>query len=145
MASPITFKPAVRDPREALRLRIDQAPGEHAEAVLAAFDVLQLLHDRGVLDIVRGALAAGDEILDVAVEQLNTPQAIRAVRHLLAISGALAEVRVDRDAPLGLWALVRRLHSKDSLRGLAAAVDLMEGFGRHLQAMQAERPGEKSS
>jgi len=141
MAIPITFEPARRDPGGAARQRIEQAPGDHAEAVLAAFEVLQLLHDRGVLDIVRSALAASDELIDTAVDQVNTPEAIRAIRHLLAISGALAQVTTDREEPIGLWTLVRRMRSQDSLRGLAVAVDLMESFGRHLHALRVERPG----
>lgn len=145
MAIPITFEPARRDPREALRQHLDRAPGDHAEAVLAAFDVLQLLHERGVLDIVRSALAASDELLDVAVDQVNTPEAIRAIRLLAAVPGVIAQVTADRQAPIGLWTLVRRLRSEDSLRGLAAAVDLMESFGRHLRALQAARPGGESS
>jgi uncharacterized protein YjgD (DUF1641 family) len=145
MASPITFEPVRLDPREALRQRLDRAPGDHAEAVLAAFDVLQLLHERGVLDIVRSALAASDELLDVAVDQVNTPEATRAIRHLLFLGGALARLTTEREAPISLWTLLRRARSEDSLRGLAAAVNLMESFGRHLHALQAERPGGESS
>jgi len=51
--------------------------------VLAAYEVLQQLHERGVLEIMRGALAASDEILEKAVDNAKTPEAIRAIRNLL--------------------------------------------------------------
>lgn len=145
MATPITFEPTRRDPREALRRRVEQAPVEHAEAVLAAFDVLQLLHERGALDIVRSALAASPELLDVAIEQADTPETTRAIRHLVFFGGELARMSAERDPPAHLWTLLRRMRSEDSLRGLAAVVTLMENFGRHLHAMQGAPPGGESS
>ena len=72
-----------RDPRDALRARLERAPDDHAEAILAAYDVLQQLHDRGILDIVRSGLAAGDELLDKVVDSADTPEAVRALRNLL--------------------------------------------------------------
>jgi uncharacterized protein YjgD (DUF1641 family) len=163
MAIPIAFQPPPRDPREALHARVERAPQDHAEAVLAAYDLLQALHDRGVLDIVRSALAASDEILGTVVDQANTPEAIRAIRHLLfwrgvlgriepewfqgifqAVPDALAQATMNRDQRVGFFTLVRRLRSTDSLRGLAAAVDFLESFGRHLHALEASRPGTSS-
>src|ERR1700680_2676358 len=62
MAQPIPLEIPPRNPRAELRARLEQAPEEHAEAVLAAYVVLQELHNRGVLEVMRGALAASDEI-----------------------------------------------------------------------------------
>jgi hypothetical protein len=36
-----------------------------------------------------------------------------------------------------VWKLVRRALSKDSLRGLAAGIDFLESFGRHLYLLEA--------
>src|ERR1700740_2612220 len=83
MAQPIPLEIPPRNPRAELRSRLEQAPEEHAEAVLAAYEVLQELHNRGVLEIMRGALAASDEILETVVDDVKTPEAIRAIRNLL--------------------------------------------------------------
>jgi hypothetical protein len=83
MAQPIPLEIPPRNPRAELRSRLEQAPEEHAEAVLSAYEVLQQLHERGVLEIMRGALAAGDEILEKVVDNAKTPEAIRAIRNLL--------------------------------------------------------------
>ena len=49
MALPIRFQPPHRDPRDELHTRLQEAPEEHAEALLAVYDILQGLHDRGIL------------------------------------------------------------------------------------------------
>jgi len=154
MAQPIPLEIPPRNPRAELRFRLEQAPEEHAEAVLAAYEVLQQLHDRGVLEIMRGGLAASDEILEKVVDNAKTPEAIRAIRNLLffrrilgsiepewfegifqAIPEGIAQVTAERDQPVSLFGLLRRLVSKDSLRGLAAAIDFMQALGRHLQVL----------
>jgi len=150
MAQPIPLEVPPRDPRAELHARLLNAPDEHAEAVLAAYDVLQELHNHGVLEIMRGALAASDELLEKIVDNASTPASIRGIRNLLfwrrilgsiepesfqgifqAIPEGLAQATADRK-PTGLFALLRRLTSKDSLRGLEAAVDFLQAFGRNL-------------
>src|SRR6202163_1345954 len=159
MAQPILLEVQPRNPRAELHSRLEQAPEQHAEAVLAAYEVLQELHNRGVLEIMRGALAASDEILEKVVDNVKTPEAIRGIRNLLfwrqilgsiepewfkgifqAIPEGIAEATAERQKPIGLFALLKRLTSKDSLRGLAAAIDFLQAFGRHLQSAKAQTP-----
>jgi uncharacterized protein YjgD (DUF1641 family) len=155
LAHPIAFQPPPRDPREALRSRLEHAPADHAEALLAAYDVLQQLHERGILDLVRSGLAAGDEVLEKIVDGANTPETTRALRNLLvgrqvlgriepqwfqgifqAIPDGFARATADRHEPIGLWKLLRRATSKDSLSGLSAAVCFLESVGRHLRSVE---------
>jgi uncharacterized protein YjgD (DUF1641 family) len=159
MAQPIPLEIPPRNPRAELRSRLEQAPEEHAEAVLAAYEVLQELHNRGVLEIMRGALAASDELLEKVVDNAKTPEAIRAIRNLFllqrilgsiepewfegvvqAIPEGITQATAERDQPVGFFSLLRRLTSKDSLRGLAAAVDFLQAFGRHLHALESPTP-----
>jgi uncharacterized protein YjgD (DUF1641 family) len=138
---------------------LEQAPEEHAEAVLAAYEVLQELHKHGVLEIMRGALAASDEILEKVVDNVKTPEAIRAIRNLLflrrilgsiepewfqrifqAIPEGFAQATAERDQPVSLFGLLRRALSKDSLRGLFAAVGFLQAFGRHLHLSEGKTP-----
>ena len=154
MAQPIPLEVPPRNPRAELHARLLNAPDEHAEAVLAAYDVLQELHNHGVLELVRGALAASDELLEKVVDNVSTPASIRGIRNLLfwrrilgsiepewfqgifqAIPEGLAQATAERK-PVGFFGLLRRLSSKDSLRGLAAAVDFLQAFGRNLRQHQ---------
>ena len=157
MAQPIPLEIPPRNPRAELRSRLEQAPEQHAEAVLAAYEVLQELHNRGVLDIMRGALAASDDILETIVDNARTPEAIRAIRNLLfwrrilgsiepdwfkglfqAIPEGIAQATAEREQPVSLFGLFRRLSNKDTLRGLAAALDFLQAFGRHLHSLECE-------
>src|ERR1700674_3256925 len=164
MAQPIPLDIPPRNPRAELRSRLEQAPEQHAEAVLAAYEVLQELHSRGVLEIMRGALAASDEILEKVVDGAKTPESIRAIRNLLfwrqilgsiepdwfkgifqAIPEGIAQATAERDQPVSFFRLLRRLSSKDSLRGLAAAIDFLQAFGRHLHSLESEAATSRNS
>ena len=76
MAQPIPLELPTRDPRAELQFRLQTAPVEHAEALLAAYEVLQGLHDRGVLELLRGTLGSGDKLLEIVVEAAKTPESI---------------------------------------------------------------------
>lgn len=95
MGVPIKFESPRRSAREELLERLDQAPATHAEALLAVYDLLQGLHDRGVLDALNGALSSGNFILDAVVETANTPENIRAIRNLLILSKVLSDIDPD--------------------------------------------------
>ena len=156
MAQPIRFTAPPIDTRAVLRAKVEQAPDAHAEAILAAYDLLQALHDRGILDTATSALRASDELLEKVVDNANTPEAIRALRNLVfwqqilgsiepqwfkglfqAIPDGLATATAERHEPVRLWKLLRRAMTKDSLRGLAAGIDFLESFGRHLHLLEA--------
>jgi len=159
MARQILFHPPPADARQALRAKLDHAPEQHAQAILAVYELIQVLHDRGILDTATSALKASDEMLAKVVDSANTPAAMRGLRNLLfwqkilgniepqwfqglfrAIPDALATATAERDKPVRLWRLLRRALGRDSLRGLAAGIDLLESFGRHLQALESRAP-----
>ena len=95
MAKPILFELPARDPREELRSRLDSAPLEHAEALLAGYEVLQGLHDQGVLELLRGLLGSGGKVLETASEAARAPEAVRAIRNLIVLGKTLGEIDPD--------------------------------------------------
>jgi len=124
---------------------------EHAEAALAAYEVLQGLHDSGVLEVLRGALGAGGTILEQFVEVAGGPDAIRATRNLFllgktlgeiepallgdltrAVPKALVQANAEESKPPGLLKLLSTFRNPDFRRGLAAFNDLLVAFGRNL-------------
>jgi uncharacterized protein YjgD (DUF1641 family) len=149
MAKPVLLQLPPRDPREELRSRLDRAPLEHADALLATYEVLQGLHDRGVLELLRGLLGSGDKVLEVAVDAARTPESVRAIRNLLVLVKTLGEIDPDlfdgfalalpeamRQAkaqgkePPGFLAILNKFRSKDLRRGLVAVNSLLEAWGR---------------
>ena len=152
MARPIPLGLTPRDPQRELASRLEQAPLEHAEAVLAAYEVLQSLHDSGVLEVLRGTLNGGEKILGQVVEVASGPEAIRATRNLLLLAGALGEIEpallsdltralpkalvqanAEEARPPGLFKLISTFWNRDFRRGLAAFNDLLVMFGRNLR------------
>jgi uncharacterized protein YjgD (DUF1641 family) len=151
MAVPIHFQPLQRDPREELRARLEAAPAEHAEALLTVYEILQSLHDRGILDALKGFLNASDFVLENVIETVKTPEAIRTIRNVILLSKMLGTIEPEllADAinsfseglslgaakpaePPGLFWLVQKFSSKESRRGLAAAAETLETFGKRL-------------
>ncbi len=151
MAKPIPLEFPPRDPREALYQRLQNAPLEHVEALLATYDVLQGLHDRGVLEMMRGALGSSDKVLEIIVDAAKTPEAIRAVRNFVVMSKMAASLETDlledvaqalrtdlsktnAPEPLGLWQLFKKLRNKDTRRALTALTCVLESMGKSLGA-----------
>jgi uncharacterized protein YjgD (DUF1641 family) len=151
MGRPIVIEVPKRDAREELRARLEDAPAEHAEAILAGFEVLQGLHDRGVLELLRGALAGGDRILDIALDGMNSPESIRGIRNFVIAAkifgaidpevlrtfartvpdGLAGAVRAQQKAPPGVWATLRMLCSPNLRRGLAVMNNALDAWGRN--------------
>ena len=155
MAQPIPLELPARDPRAELHVRLQNAPLEHAEALLAAYEVLQGLHDRGVFDLLRGALGSSDKVLSILADAVKTPEAIIATRNALilgklvstlepellenlakAVPNSLAEAKKQK--PLTLWQLFKTMCSQDTRRALSAMAGVLKSFGKSL----AEAPKE---
>jgi uncharacterized protein YjgD (DUF1641 family) len=151
MAKPIPLQLPKRDAQEELRSRLEKAPDEHAEALLASLDVLQSLHDQGVLELLRGVLGGGNKILEIVVDASKTPEAIRGIRNLVIMTKILGSIdpellkkfaeatpdalvgaaKAQATPPPGLWETLRILRSKNLRRGLAVANNLLEALGRN--------------
>jgi len=78
------FQPV--DRREDLIRRVEQAPVEHAEAVLAAYDVLERLHEKGLLDLINGLLSAGETVVNHVVDVVSSKEMVTALRIALIFS-----------------------------------------------------------
>jgi uncharacterized protein YjgD (DUF1641 family) len=151
VAKPIPFEAPLWDPHHELQSRLDAAPAEHAEALLAVYDVLQGLHDRGVLDLVRGGLGASDKIVETIVDATKTPEAVRGIRNLIVVAKilgtlepellhgfgvafheALTTIKTQPSEPPSLWAILNKFRSRQLRRGLVLVNGLLEAFGRNL-------------
>lgn len=155
MAAPIVLNLPPQDPREALYRRLENAPKEHAEALLAACDILQGLHDRGLLELAKGALGSSEKVLQIAVDAVNTPEAIGAIRRGIilaklantvdpglleglerAVPEGLAEAA--RPRPMGVFSILKKLVSRDSRRVFVAAACILESLGKSLASAKVK-------
>ena len=132
--------------REDLIRKVEQAPVAHAEAVLAAYDLLQRLHEKGMIDLLNGLLSAGDTVVERLVDVISSREMVTALRIALIFRNLLSSIDPDKlhavisnagkDAP-SLLAIGKQATSKDARRGMAAAVGLLNVFGAALNAQQA--------
>src|SRR6266478_3719644 len=149
MSQPIRLEFSPRDARAELQTRLQNAPLRHAEALLSGYDLLQRLHDRGVLDLLLGGLGSSDKVLAIAVDAAKTPQAINATRNLLILSKVMFTLEPDllenfvtavpnslaqakEQKPLSLWQLFKKMCSQDTRRALGAMLGIVESFGKSL-------------
>jgi uncharacterized protein YjgD (DUF1641 family) len=153
MAQPISFEVPARDPRKELSARLDNAPVEHAEALLDAYELLQELHDRHVLEILRGALGASGKFVESAVNAVDSPEALRALRNAIILGRILGSINPDllrcfeiavcqtlgskRKAPVveppGLLSLMSQFRQPELRRSMALINKFLDVLGKELK------------
>lgn len=130
-------------------------PIKQADAVSAAYALLQELHDRGVLDFLRGLTGAGGDIVTRLSAGANTPESIAALRNIVSLLRILGSIDPeilhgvanivtkpqppDPDAPR-LLSTLKKLTGKDARRALGAAAYGLQVFGKVLISRQLNKP-----
>src|SRR5216684_5316174 len=151
MSQPIPLDLPARDPRTELQARLQNAPLEHAEALLSSYEVLQGLHNRGVLELLRGALGSSDKVLEIIVDSTKAPDAIRGIRNLIilakilgtiepellegfarSVPEAIALTKAHGSKPPGFWGILVKFRNRNFRRGLVLVNSMLEAFGRNL-------------
>ena len=84
------------DARVDLIKKVEGAPVEHAEAVLAAYDLLQQLHEKGILELLTDLLTAGETVVNHVVGIISSPQAVTATRLALMMVNMLGSIDADK-------------------------------------------------
>ena len=148
MAQPISSLPPHQNGVGVGR-QLREAPHTHADAILSALELLQLLHDRGVLDLLRGMVGAGDQLVDTLTAAVDNPESLRAFRNFALLTKFFGSIPPDvlnsvvqtvtkgaarekaHRAP-GLLQLLRRLRGEDSRHAIAVTLDLLESVGKGL-------------
>jgi uncharacterized protein YjgD (DUF1641 family) len=152
MARPISLELAPRDPRLELRKRLDEAPIEHAEALLDSWELLQQLHDRGILELLRGALGASDKMVEAAVDVAKSDESVRALRNALILGKMMGDINPEvlqciatatTDTlgcyqkpiiePPGLFSLLSQFRHKELRRSIALINRFLESLGNQIK------------
>src|SRR5215831_16860939 len=151
MSSPTPLSFPSRDPRAELQARLQNAPLEHAEALLSAYEVLQGLHDRGVFELLRGALGSSDKVIEILSEAGKSENAVRGIRNFIILAKtlgtiepaqvegftrslpeAIALTKAYEAQPPGFWGILKQFKSRNFRRGLVLVNSMLEAFGRNL-------------
>ncbi len=144
MAKPVAYRVFTPpDAREELKRKIDEAPAEHADAILGGYRLLEQAHESGTLELLRGALAAQDSIINHVVGMVSQPEMVNALRNLLVLGKVLGSINPEaletaiggddkakrRHAPPSLFTLVSRMNTPDARRGIDVAAGLLAALG----------------
>jgi uncharacterized protein YjgD (DUF1641 family) len=152
MAQPIPLQLPLRDPREELRKRLDQAPLTHAEALLDSYELLQQLHDHGVFELLRGALSASDKLVETAVDASKSDESVRAIRNAIILGKMLGAINPEVlqcvalaagetlgcyekpvIEPPGLFSLLSQFRHKELRRSIALINRFLEKLGSQIK------------
>jgi uncharacterized protein YjgD (DUF1641 family) len=133
------FEPV--DSRDDLLRKVKAAPAEHAEAILAAYQVLEKLHEKDVLSTLNGLLGAKDIVVDRLADVVSSAEVVNLLRLALIAGNIVKQLNPDdlhgvlQEAaakPPGFLQIVRRMTSKDARRALGAFGSLLNVFGAAL-------------
>jgi uncharacterized protein YjgD (DUF1641 family) len=142
---PLTLVPKGPDPAE----RLADALHQHTDAIVSALELLQLMHDRGVLNLLRGLVGAGDQIVGILTAAAGIPESLRGMRNFILLTKFFASIppevleslvrtasegaeREKANRAPGLLQLLRRAGSEDSRHAMAVTLDLLESVGKAL-------------
>jgi uncharacterized protein YjgD (DUF1641 family) len=151
MAKPIALEIAPRDSRKELIARLEAAPAEHAEALLASYELLQELHDHRVFEILRGAVGASDKLVASAVGAAESKDSIQALRNAIILGKMLASINPDLlqciaaavnetlgserkpvIEPPGLFTLLFQFRQKELRRSVALINRFLDALGKKI-------------
>jgi uncharacterized protein YjgD (DUF1641 family) len=148
--------PKLSNIREQRMSKLSDAPVEHAEALLDLYELLQVLHERGTLDLLRGLAGASDDIIARLAEAGSQPGSVRAARNLIEISKLLtlfdpeglqktvehteALLANSQAEPPGMWAILRRMTTRDARRAFAFFAEVLNETGRRIRHSASETP-----
>src|ERR1700751_3769888 len=149
MAKAVDFREFTpRNSRDDLIRRVEQAPVEHAEAMLATYDLLQQLYEKGIIALLRGLLSTGDTVVERLTDVVSSKEAMNALRMVLVLGNVLTSISPDdlqavmssagKDAPPSLISIGKQAASEDARRGMTVAVGLLSFLGAALNRGQGQ-------
>jgi uncharacterized protein YjgD (DUF1641 family) len=156
MARQVQFTSPPLTPKPEYRNRMPAATEKRAEAILAAYELLEVARECEVLDLVQGVISARTTILAQLAEFASKPQAVNASRNLIILAKILGELDSDlisdfavefkavspqtdrEEPPPTLWQLTKQANQPDVRRGLSFILQSLGALGRAVKAGSAD-------
>jgi len=155
MAIPVDFREFTpTNARMDLLRRLEAAPEEHVEAILSSYELLQRMHDRGVIDLLNGLLSAGDTVVEKLADLADSAEVTSMLRLTFMMTNLLKAMNVDNMHRLltsdevktaSLLTLARQATSDDARLGMTVAVGLLNEFGAALRKHREQAPSPNAS
>lgn len=149
MAQPIEYDHAPRNLKQELYPDLHAAPEEHPEAVLDFYAILQLLRDKGILEMIKNGLGSMEKVMEIITETLEREEVVRTVRNVTILAKMLGSIEPDAlekimksvsnasegakaKKPPGLLHLLSQLSSEDTRRALGPLAAALQAVGRSI-------------
>lgn len=155
VAEAIEFDAGTRDVKRELYDRLLAAPEAHIEAMLEIYAILQLLYDKGILEMVKDLLGSGEKVMEVMTEEVEKNEVVRTVRNLTIFIKIIGSVEPDTlekimgsiskkigprsKKPPGLLRLFGQLSSTDSRRALEPLVAALKIAGEEMPRTERKK------
>lgn len=130
---------------------IQHALTEHKTAILETIELLQGLHDRGILPLLNSLLAEGDKVLAIAMKEINKPQNSRVIENAVqlalmagsldlerlkpildGVNAGLKEAAPQTDEQTSLLNLLKALRDPEVQRAVTILISFLKGMGSEM-------------
>lgn len=130
---------------------VETAIADNKEAVLATITLVRHLQDTGILAILNGLLAEGEDVLRIVVQEINKPHNSNVLENGLDLAMVLGTLDVDGlkilteklnqgikeataedadDGPTGVFQLMKSLKDPEISRSIGMMMRLLKGMGK---------------
>jgi uncharacterized protein YjgD (DUF1641 family) len=126
----------------------------HSDGLKQTIELLQELHESGIMEIVVSLLRAKEKVAKIAIDQMVRPPVTNTINNAMAAAGALSEMEPDTTKKLvkslsmgivraeegikngekvGILDLLKVLKDPDINRTLVFGLNLLKGMGEGLK------------
>jgi uncharacterized protein YjgD (DUF1641 family) len=126
----------------------------HSDGLKQTIELLQELHESGIMEIVVSLLRAKEKVAKIAIDQMVRPPVTNTINNAMAAAGALSEMEPDTTKKLvkslsmgivraeegikngekvGILDLLKVLKDPDINRSLSFGLNLLKGMGEGLK------------
>jgi uncharacterized protein YjgD (DUF1641 family) len=154
MAKAVEFREFTpKNSRQDLLRRLEAAPEKHVEAILSVYELLQRMHDKGVIDLANGLLNASDTVVDKVADLANSTEITSTMRLTFMLANLIKALDIDQIhgllsgtdvKPASLFGLGRQAMSEDARLGMTVGLGLLSAFGAALRKEQGRTAAVKS-
>lgn len=124
----------------------------HGQSLAEALHLIDLLHEKGLLQALVAAIEHGSDLLDIVVRQVDQPEAVGGLKNVIALVQSLGAMDARGLSGLlqglaegtklagtgqhvtvhGVFDMMKLIHDPDVSAGLAWTFTLLKGIGQRV-------------
>lgn len=136
---------------------VEDALIHNKDAILESLQVIQHMHDRGVISLLNGLFGQGDKVLKILMGKADTPETANTLKNLLLMVGVLGTLDVkqlepillklnagiarvaeikDHDEKIGYFDIFRSLKDPEVNRSITFLFEFLKGMGEDTKELE---------